>query len=228
MKRYALVLAATVLLVGIAHASASTRIARAHIAAAMAAATGTLTGIITDPVSNRPLAHALVTVGYLTPGFQRTGETDAHGRYTITGLPATSAQGIDSYAFAEGYFYHHGLNQVIRAGRTTTYSFSIARDTFVVSHPRVLSHYATIVNHTTVKFGMAAIEGTGPFSFEMLAVSPQLGYLAVLTHGPGTHYDGTFTVPRGTKRGRYRFFYIATQNDCFTNQKFPYTDVQLG
>lgn len=190
--------------------------------------TGTLSGVITDAISNRPVAHALVTVGYLSAGFQRATETDARGQYIVTGLPATSRGGIDTYAFAQGYFYHHGVNQVIRAGHTTVYSYAIPRDTFAVKHPRILSYSAATLGRRRVKFSMTAIDGTGPFSFEMMAISPQLGYLVVLEHGPGHHYDGTLIVPRDVKRGAYRFYYIATQQDCYTNPTFPFKDVMLG
>lgn len=193
-----------------------------------APASGTLTGLLTDPVTGAPLAHVLVTVGYLTPGFRRATETDAHGRYVITGLPPTTARGIDTYAFAEGYIYHHGTKQVILAGKTTTYAYHLPRDIFAVRHPRVTSYDVTRVNGHTVRFAMEAVEGKDSFSDEMFAISPHLGYLVVLRHGHGQHYDGTLTVPPGTKHGIYRFYYVATQNDCISNETFPYRDVMLG
>jgi Carboxypeptidase regulatory-like domain len=190
-----------------------------------AASTGTLAGVIRDATTNRPVAHVLVTVGYLTPGFQRAAETDAHGRYAIMGLPPTRS--IDTYAFAPGYIYHHGVNQTIRAGRTTTYSYSMPRDNYPLKHPRILSFYGQRVDARTARFGMVAVQGTGPFSFEMLAIAPQLGRLVVLAHGAGHHYDGILHVPARTKPGTYRFYYVATQENCFENKTFPHQDVHL-
>ena len=200
--------------------------ATAHEGKAEAAAsTGALSGVITDATSNKPLAHVLVTVGYLTPGFQRAAETDAHGRYVIKGLPPTRS--IDTYAFAPGYIYHHGVNQTIHAGRTTTYSYSMPRDNYAVQHPRILSFYGKRVDARRASFGMVAVQGTDKFSFEMLAIAPQLGRLVVLQHGAGHHYDGILHVPAGTKAGTYRFYYVATQENCFENKTFPHRDVHL-
>lgn len=187
---------------------------------------GTLAGVITDATTNKPVAHALVTVGYLTTGFQRATETDAHGRYAITGLPSTRS--IDTYAFAQGFIYHHGVNQTIRAGETTTYSYSMARDNYPTKHPQILSYYGKSVNSSTVRFGMVAVQGDGPFSFEMLAIAPKLGRLVVLAHGVGQHYDGTLHLPRGTKAGTYTFYFVATQLDCFETKKIPHLNVHLG
>ena len=201
--------------------------ATAHAGRADAAAsTGTLAGVITDATTNKPLAHALVTVGYLTRGFQRAAETDARGRYVITGLPPTRS--IDTYAFAPGYIYHHGINQTIRAGKTTIYSYAMPRDNYAVKHPRILSFYGQRVNSHTARFGMVAVQGNGPFSFEMLAIAPTLGRLVVLAHGAGHHYDGILHVPAGTTAGTYRFYYVATEEDCFENKTFPHQDVHLG
>ena len=199
--------------------------AAAHAGRADAASTGMLSGIIRDATSNKPLAHVLVTVGYLTPGFQRAAETDVHGRYVIAGLPPTRS--IDTYAFAPGYIYHHGVNQTIHAGRTTTYSYNMPRDNYAVQHPRILSYYGQRVNSRTARFGMVAVQGTDKFSFEMLAIAPQLGRLVVLEHGAGHHYDGILHVPAGTKAGTYRFYYIATQENCIENKTFPHQDVHL-
>ena len=201
--------------------------AAAHAGRAEAvASTGTLSGVIRDATSNKPLAHVLVTVGYLTRGFQRAAETDAQGRYVIKGLPPTRS--IDTYAFAPGYIYHHGINQTIRAGKTTIYSYAMPRDNYAVKHPQILSFYGKRVVARTARFGMVAVQGHGPFSFEMLAISPRLGRLVVLAHGAGHHYDGILHVPAGTKPGIYRFYYVATEEDCFENKTFPHVDVRLG
>jgi Carboxypeptidase regulatory-like domain len=200
--------------------------AAAHEGRAEAAAsTGTLSGVIRDATSNKPLAHVLVTVGYLTRSFQRAAETDAHGRYVITGLPPTRS--IDTYAFAPGYIYHHGVPQTIGAGRTTTYSYSIPRDNLPLKHPRILSFYGKRVDPRMARFGMVAVQGNYRFSFEMLAIAPQLGRLVVLAHGAGHHYDGILHVPAGTKAGTYRFYYVATQENCIENKTFPHQDVHL-
>jgi hypothetical protein len=62
----------------------------------------------------------------------------------------------------------------------------------------------------------------------MLAISPRLGRLVVLWHGPGHHYDGSLHIPTGTRPGVYRFYYVATEEDCFEPKTFPYVDVRLG
>ena len=49
----------------------------------------------------------------------------------------------------------------------------------------------------------------------------------VLAHGAGHHYDGILHVPAGTKAGTYRFYYIATQENCIENKTFPHQDVHL-
>lgn len=221
MKRTALI-APLLLWSSLYIASASTwaRGAETH------AATGTLRGVLIDATSRKPLPSALVTVGYLTHGFQRAAMTDAHGRYVISGLPVT--RGIDTYAFAQGYIYHHGVNQVITAGHTTVYSYALPRDGFTsIKHPTITSYYAHAMSNGTARLGMVAVQGDDAFSFEMMAIAPQLGLLVVLKHGLGKHYDGTLTVPKGTKPGRYRFYYVATQNNCFENRRFPHLDLHL-
>ena len=187
--------------------------------------TGTLAGVVTDATTHKPLAHALITVGYLTKGYQRAAETDSKGRYEIKGLPAT--KGIDTYAFSPGYIYHHGSNQAIQAGQTTTYSYAMARDNYNVKHPRVLSLYFKKPVNGVAHLGMAAAQGNGKFSFEMMAISPQLGRLVVLAHGAGTHYDGTLQTS-GITAGRYTFYYVATQENCFEDKTFPTVRVHLG
>ena len=212
MKRsvLALVVAAS-LSTGLSNAAAGTLPMRP------AAATGTLTGVIIDATTRKPLAQVLLTIGYLTKGYQRAAETDAHGRYTIAGLPPS--RGIDAYAFKAGYFYYHGFT-AIHAG-TTTYSHEIARDTTSIAHPRVLSFYATPPQGAgPAHFGMRAVQGNGSFSFEMMAISPDLGRLVVLAHGPGNRYDGVLPTT-GVRQGTYTFYYVATQQDCFENRTFP-------
>jgi hypothetical protein len=219
MQRYALLLATTLsLFVGVAHASAQTPHAR------VAAATGTLTGVITDATTGKPLAHVLLTLGYLTKGYRLATQTDAHGRYTFKNVLAS--KGIDAYSFAQGYIYFHGFT-AIRAGGTTTYSHVMARDTIKVAHPTVQSFYASPgKGGAPARFGMRANQGNGSFSFEMMAISPDLGRLVVLQHGPGNHYDGALSTA-GSKSGTYTFYYVATQNNCLTNVTFPALRVHL-
>ena len=191
--------------------------------ARLAAATGTLTGVITDATTHKPLAHVLLTVGYLTKGYQRAGETDANGRYSIANLPVT--KGIDAYAFKGGYFYFHGFS-AIHAG-TTTYSHILARDTTSIVHPKILSFTAMPPQSDGIAhFGMRAEKGNGPFSFEMMAISPDLGRLVVLGHGAADHYDGLLSTS-GIKSGMYTFYYVATQENCFENKTFPSARLHL-
>jgi len=188
-----------------------------------AAATGTLTGVITDATTHKPVAHVLLTVGYLTKGYQRAGETDANGRYSIANLPVT--KGIDAYAFKAGYFYFHGFS-AIQAG-TTTYSHILARDTTSITHPTVSSFYAMPPKGDGIAhFGMRAQKGNGPFSFEMMAISPGLGRLVVLGHGAADHYDGVLPTS-DIKSGMYTFYYVATQENCFENKTFPSKSIRL-
>jgi len=188
-----------------------------------AAATGTLTGVITDATTHKPLAHVLLTIGYLTKGYQRAGETDANGRYSIANLPVT--KGIDAYAFKGGYFYFHG-ESAIHAG-VTTYSHILARDTTSIVHPKILSFTAMPAQSDGIAhFGMRAEKGNGPFSFEMMAISPGLGRLVVLGHGAADHYDGVLSTS-GIKSGTYTFYYVATQENCFENTTFPSARLRL-
>jgi len=187
-----------------------------------ASTTGTLTGVITDAETRKPLAHVLLTIGDLTKGYQRAAETDANGHYTITNLPLTKA--IDAYAFKSGYFYYHG-SSAINAG-TTTYSHILAHDTTSVSHPQISYFYAMPPTKGVAHFGMRAQRGNGPFSFEMMAISPQLGRLVVLEHGPSDHYDGKLSID-GVKDGQYTFYYVATQENCFENKVFPSKSLHL-
>ncbi len=217
MKRSTLLLAAALpVLAGVAPSSAQASQAR------LAAARGTLTGVITDATTHKPMAHVLLTLGYLTKGYQLATETDAHGRYTFKNVLAT--KGIDAYSFAEGYYYFHG-ETAIRAGGTMTYSHIMGRDTSPQAHPTIVSYYAT--PGTPARFGMRANKGNDAFSFEMMAISPDLGRLVVLQHGPGNRYDGTLALPAGIKGGTYTFYFVATQNNCFTNKTFPSKRVTL-
>jgi hypothetical protein len=187
-----------------------------------AAATGTLTGVITDATTHKPMAHVLLTLGYLTKGYQLATQTDAHGRYTFKNVPAT--KGIDAYAFAQGYYYFHG-EAAIRADGTTTYTHIMGRDTSTQAHPTIVSFYAN--PGTPAHFGMRANKGNDAFSFEMMAISPDLGRLVVLQHGPSNHYDGSLSLPGGIKHGTYTFYFVATQNNCFINKTFPSKRVVL-
>ena len=221
MKQYMVALA----LAGVtAPLITSAPFARAQVAPAQAAAaTGTFSGVITDATTHKPMAGVLLTVGYLTKGYQRAGETDANGRYSITNLPVT--KGIDAYAFKAGYFYFHGFSP-IHAG-TTTYSHIMARDTTSVVHPKILSFTAMPPQSDGMAhFGMRAVKGNGPFSFEMMAISPGLGRLVVLGHGAADHYDGVLSTS-GVKSGMYTFYYVATQENCFENKTFPSRSLRL-
>ena len=73
---------------------------------------------------------------------------------------------------------------------------------------------------------MRAEPGNGPFSFEMMAISPDLGHLVVLQHGPSDHYAGVLPTS-GIRSGTYTFYFVAAQEDCFENKTFPSVRLHL-
>jgi sulfocyanin len=187
---------------------------------------GALAGVVTDASTGKPLAHAMVVLGWTT--LTRVGETDATGHYRILNVSPVAA--VDAYCFADGYVYYHGHPVAIKRGLVTTYSFQMARSTFPARLLPTLTD-ATIAPATakpgaTVTFQAHIAPGQqGPLSAENFAVNAILSHSVLLQHVGSDTYRGAWQIPAGTKPGAYMFSFIATMENCLENH--PYQHVTL-
>lgn len=91
---------------------------------------GSISGTVTDEDTGDPLAHAVVFVRSLTHRFERGARTDAHGDYSVAGLPSGD---YSVYAAAAGYageYYNPtasgpGIVSVTAPGAVTDIDFSL-------------------------------------------------------------------------------------------------------
>ncbi len=183
------------------------------------AQTGSLSGVITDATTNKPLAGVIVSVDYTHQ--MLVAETDRHGRYTVHGIIAHQ---IATYAFAPGYIYHHGVPQIIKVGKTTVYSYAMARDTLTnLKHPKV-----TLVQITPrmakagqkVHFSFGLLPGETKNSLEIMATSAKLGRSVLLLGVGHSHYGGDLLVTPDM-HGTYTFRFFGAGEDCLENTTFP-------
>ena len=90
---------------------------------------GTVTGVVTDPVSGLPVAG--VRVGFVRVGFGGAApyadETDASGRYTIPNMPAGSYPTLTAFA-AKGFSSEVVRDVAITANATATHNIGMDRD----------------------------------------------------------------------------------------------------
>ena len=190
---------------------------------------GALEGVVLDATSGKPVAHAVVVLGWTT--LKRVGETDAMGHYRISNVKPVSL--VDAYGFAENYVYYHGHPIPIKAGQVTTYSFKMARQTF----PKALLPTLTgaKISTTSAKAGdTVTFEAhikpgkQGPLSAENFALNGQLSTSVLLEHAGADLYRGTWTIPAGTKAGTYQFSFIATMENCLENAPYAQLSLTIG
>ncbi len=87
---------------------------RPALASHEARGTSVLTGLVIGP-NDRPVAHAAVSYQSSGGNAAHAVHTDAHGRFTITKLPADN---YDLRASANGIFSEWEKNVTIRTGQT--------------------------------------------------------------------------------------------------------------
>jgi len=187
---------------------------------------GAMEGMVTDASTGKPLPHVYVVLGWTT--LKRVGETDAKGHYRIDNVKPISL--TDAYGFAEGYVYYHGHPVPIKAGKVTTYSFAMPRDTFAKNLLPQLTDArlstTTAKPGATVTFQAHITPGkNGPLSAENFAVNSQMGHSVLLTKVGSTTYRGSWRIPTDTKPGAYQFIFIATMQNCLENA--PYERLTL-
>ena len=197
----------------------------AAAAAPAQAATGTITGLVTDRDSGAPVAGVYITVGYR--GLQLATITGADGRYTVSNVPA--GQAADVFGFhGGGYRYHNsiyddGLHIVLQPGQTYVYNFTVYPLNNPAGEPQVtnptLSPQSAAPGQT-VTFGLTASGGAGGLSDEVIAASPALGRMALLAPAGGNDFQGALTIPAGTAPGDYPFAFFAASNECYDNHVF--------
>jgi sulfocyanin len=190
---------------------------------------GAMEGVVTDATSGKPVAHAFVILGWTT--LKRVGETDATGHYRINNVKPISL--TDAYGFAEGYVYYHGHPVPIKAGMVTTYSFKIPRSTFPdnllphMSGAAISTATAKAGDKVTFSVHIAPGKG-GPLSAEEFAVNGELGYSVLLLHASGDLYRGTWTIPAGTKAGKYTFAFFGAMENCLENKPYSYVSLAIS
>lgn len=188
--------------------------------------TGAIVGLVTIAGTKTPVAGVYITVGY--KGIKFAAITGADGRYRVDGVPAGAA--ADVFGFhGGGYRYHNSiyddhLKIVLQSGQTYVYDFTVKPLNDPAGEPEVIDP-AIAPTHVrpgvAVTFAVTARGGKGGLSDEVIAASPALGRLALLTPAGGDRFRGTLTVPAGTKPGDYPFAFFAASNDCYDNHVFP-------
>jgi sulfocyanin len=189
---------------------------------------GALAGVITDASTGKPVAHAMVILGWTT--LARVGETDATGHYRIDNVSPVAL--VDAYGFADGYVYYHGHPVPIKRGQVTTYSFKLPRSTFPAKLLPTLTDAQ--ITPTTAKAGQTVTFEAhitpgqqGPLSAENFAVNATLSHSVLLQHVGSDTYRGTWQIPAGTKPGAYVFSFIATMENCLENHPYPYVSLTI-
>ncbi len=191
-----------------------------------AAATGTITGVVTDKVSGSPVPGVYVTVGYNTVKLATI--TGPDGRYVVANVP--TGQPADVFGFHGGGFRYHNsiyddnLHIVLAPGQTYTFNFTVYQLNDPAGEPLVSNPAIsplTAAPGQTVTFSLNASGGKGGLSDEIIAASPTMGRIALLAPTGGSSFSSAFTVPAGTPPGDYPFAFFAASNDCYDNDVFP-------
>ncbi len=228
-------MAAWLLLIGglsLGSAAPGTPAAGTPAAGTPVAGTGAIVGLVTIEGTQRPVEGVYITVGY--KGIKLAAITGKDGRYRVERVPV--GEPADVFGFHDGgYRYHNSsyddhLKIVLTAGQTYTYNFSVKllndpAGEPAVSDPAVAP--ARVRAGDTVTFELTAKGGKGGLSDEVLAASPALGRLALLTPIGGDRFRGALTIPLGTKAGDYPFAFFAPSNDCYVNHVFPMLTVHV-
>ena len=113
---------------------------------------------------------------------------------------------------------------MLQPDQTYTFNFSVNTLNDPAGEPEVSDPSMSPLSASpgqTVTFGLTARGGKGGLSDEVIAASPSLGRMALLTPSDGDHFSGTLTVPVGTAPGDYPFAFFAASNDCYDNHDFP-------
>ena len=200
---------------------------------AQSSGVGTVTGLVTDKFSGAPIAGVYVTVGYNS--VKLAAITGSDGRYTVSNVPA--GQPADVFGFhGGGYRYHNsiyddGLHIVLQPGQTYTFNFTVYQLNDPSGEPSVSD--ATINPQTaapgqTVTFGLRASGGKGGLSDEVIAASPAMGRMALLSPTGGDQFSGAFTVPQGLAAGDYPFAFFAASNECYDNRVFQMVTLHVA
>jgi hypothetical protein len=173
------------------------------------AGTGTIVGRVTDQDGGAPVSGVYITVGY--KGVKIASITDGKGRYIIPDVPA--GQPADVFGFhGGGYRYHNSiyddhLHIILKPGQIYTYNFTVRQLHDPAGEPEVSLPSITpdtVRPGETVTFGLTARGGKGGLSDEVMAASPKLRRLVLLTPAGGDNFRGTMTVPRARRRGTIR------------------------
>ncbi len=195
-------------------------------ASAQLAGTGTIIGRVTDQDSGAPVSGVYITVGY--KGVKLASITGGDGRYIVRDVPA--GQPADVFGFhGGGYRYHNSiyddnLHIVLKPGQTYIYDFTVRQLNDPAGEPEVGCPSitpATARPGETVTFGLMARGGKGGLSDEVMAASPKLRRLVLLTPVGGDNFRGSLTIPADTPPGDYPFAFFAASNECYDNRVFP-------
>lgn len=193
---------------------------------ATALATATIKGRVTDQSTGKPVEGVYITVGY--KGIKLAAITGPDGRYTVPRVPA--GQPADVFGFhGGGYRYHNSryddhLRIELQPGQVLTYNFTVRPLNDPAGEPRVTDPALTPDQGKPgqrITFAVTAQGGKGGLSDEIMAASPKLGRLVLLTSAGGNRFQGTLVIPAGTAAGDYPFAFFAASNDCYDNHVFP-------
>lgn len=191
-----------------------------------AANTGTITGTVIDRENGEPLSDVYVVVGW--EDVQFAGITNADGRYTVPNVPSGTA--VDVLGFHDdGYRYHNSRYDAdtefnLEPGETVTYDFGLALLNQPEGEPQLSN---AVINPDRaqpgqeVTFEVTARNGAGGLSPEVIAASPELGWMVLMESVGDDRFRTTVTIPSETRPGDYAFAFFAASNECFVNSEFP-------
>jgi hypothetical protein len=180
---------------------------------------------VTD-TAGRPIAGAFVTVGFKT--FKLVGQSDARGRYSVTGIPDTP--GVEVFSFAPGYTYDHSGGFPIPAGRVTAFNVRLAGDANPALDPVFSAPAASpgvVARGSTVTFSVM-VQSSQMMSDEVIAASGQLGRSALFVPAGSNRYQATFTMPASVPPGTYSFAMFGATEQCEENARFPTVQVVVS
>lgn len=197
-----------------------------------AANTGAITGMVIDLENDEPLADVYVVVGW--EDVQLAGITNADGRYTVSNVPAGTV--VDVLGFHDdGYRYHNSLFDAdtefeLQPGETATYDFGLAllnqpEGEPQISDPVIDPERAQPGQEVT--FEVTARNGAGGLSPEVIAASPELGWMVLMESVGDDRFRATVTIPSETPAGDYPFAFFAASVECFVNSEFPMVTLHI-
>ncbi len=180
----------------------------------------TISGRVFDRSNGQSLPGAIISIGF--ENLHLATVTDAAGRYSISGVPAT--KNLDIITFLAGYTYLL-QNRDVGEGQRINLDFGIIVQPDPnlipkISDPKISVNSAEPGQEVT--FSLNVKQGSEvPLSPEVMVMNPVIGRSVLLKPAGGETWTGTFKIPDNLPNGNYAWTFFATDEACREPNKFP-------